>query len=265
MLILSSLLSTHRTMALLNPVYAFVVPFLFVVTVPLALLAGITTTLAFAVLIFRVVIVYLDVALSLIPQSLASFKLHRRYVAHDTRMPATLTTSFGSSNGDSSAASSAHPLLLHRRRRRRPSSSISIMSTGGSTTPISELGLGLMPSVGPERDFEGIGGWRSGDDDEVWTTINSRMELPDRQFGRNHYRSPSGGGATTPGDGGVLMMKTRRRSPESKASARTATSPNSSRARTPSASRMQSLTAFGNSDSYFPLTMSPKATKKMPL
>ncbi|OAQ71263.1 hypothetical protein VFPPC_03590 [Pochonia chlamydosporia 170] len=260
-------MASHRTMALLNPVYAFVVPFLFVVTVPLAILAGITTTLAFAVLIFRVVIVYLDVALSLIPQSLASFKRQKRYITHDARMPTTFTTTYGSSNGDSSAASSMPgPPLLHRRRRRRPSSSISILSTGGSTTPINEFGLGLMPSVGPERDFEGVGGWRAGDDDDAWTTINSRMELPDRQFTRHHYRSPSGGGATTPGDGGVLMMKTRRRSPESKAAARTATSPNSSRTRTPSASRMQSLTTMGigNSDSYFPLAMSPKA-KKMPI
>ncbi|OAA37451.1 hypothetical protein NOR_07150 [Metarhizium rileyi] len=257
-------------MALLNPVYAFVFPFLFVVTVPLAILAGITTTLAFGVLIFRLVIVYLDVALSLIPQYLASFKLQRRYMHLETRVPEDFNTLFAGSNGDNSTASSIQQTpLLHHRRRRRPSSSISILSTGGSTTPISEFRLGLLPGVGPERDFEGIGGWRSGDDDEVWTTINSRMELPDRQFTRHHYRTSSGGGATTPtpGDGGVLMMKTRRRSPESKVVARTATSPNSSRARTPSASRMQNLTTFGNStsDSYFPLAMSPKATKKPPV
>ncbi|KIE01012.1 hypothetical protein MAJ_02869, partial [Metarhizium majus ARSEF 297] len=259
-------MTSHRTMLLLNPVYAFVVPFLFVVTVPLAIFAGITTTLAFGVLILRVVIVYLDVALSLIPQSLASFKLRRRYIRHETRMPPSFSTWYGSSSGDSSAASSTQQAApLHLRRRRRPSSCLSMTSTGGSTTPVSELGLGLMPSVGPERDFEGIGGWRSGDDDEAWTTINSRMELPDRQFTRHHCRSASGGGATTPGDGGVLMMKSRRRSPESKTVMRTATSPNSSRARTPSASRVQNLTPLGNgnSDSYFPLAMSPKASKKM--
>lgn len=250
-------------MALLNPVYAFVVPFLFVVTVPLAVLAGITTTLAFALLIFRVIMVYLDVALSLIPQSLASLKLRRRYIPHQDQMPAAFTNySTGSSNGDSSttALSIHQQSLFQRRRRRRPSSSISVLSSGGTTTPVGDFGLGLMPSVGPERDFEGIGGWRCGDDDEVWTTINSRMELPDRGFGRHHYRTPSGGGATTPGDGGVLMMKARRRSPETRAVVLTASSPTSCRTRTPSASRLQSLTTIGNAeDSYFALNASPKA------
>lgn len=251
-------------MALLNPVYAFVVPFLLLVTVPLALLAGITTTLAFALLILRVLVVYLDVILSLIPQSLVNFKLHRRYINHTSLTESPLSPLQAHSYSDMTTSATQQQLLLHRRRRRRPSSSISILSSAGSTTPISEMGLGLMPSVGPERDFEGIGGWRSGgDDDEAWTTINSRLELPDRQFGRNHYRTPSGGGATTPGDGGVLMMKTRRRSPESKSSVRTVTSPNSSRARTPSVSRIGLTTIGVTPDSYFPLAMSPKSTKKV--
>lgn len=255
------------TMALLNPVYAFVVPFLFIVTVPLALLAGITTTFAFAVLIFRVIIVYLDVAFSLIPQSLASLKFQGHYIRHQDQLaPASFASPTSSSIRHSLSTSSIHQQsLFQRRRRRRPSSTISILSTGGSTTPVGDYGLGLMPSVGPERDFEGIGGWRSGDDDDVWTAINSRMELPDRGFGRQHYRTPSGGGATTPGDGGVLMMKTRRRSPESRGSAMTASSPNSCRARTPSASRIQNMTTMGNPDSYFLLNTSPKATKRMPV
>lgn len=257
-------------MALVNPVYAFVVPFLFIVTVPLAVLAGITTTLAFALLIFRVIMVYLDVALSLIPQSLASLKFRRhRYMRHEDQMTAAFTNySTGSSIVGNSTASSIHPQsLFQRRRRRRPSSSVSVLSSGGTTTPVGDFGLGLMPSVGPGRDFEGIGGWRCGDDDELWTTINSRMELPDRGFGRHHYRTPSGGGATTPGDGGVLMMRTRRRSPESRAVVLTASSPTSCRTRTPSASRLHSLTTIGNpEDSYFALNASPKAwsSKKLP-
>ena len=252
-------------MALLNPLHALVVPFLFVVTVPLALFAGLTSSLAFAVLFFRVVIVYLDVALSLLPQSLTGIKRPRRYTSNDAHLRASLSTALlGSGIDDSSAAAQQQP-LLQRRRRRRLSSTVSMLSTGGSTTPVSEYGIGLTPSVGPERDFEGIGGWRSGEDDEVWTTINSRMELPDRQHARNHYRSASGGGATTPGDGGVLMMKTRRRSPESRGAPRVAASPNSSRARTPSLSRLQMPTPSGAPGSYFPLAMSPKSAKKTPI
>ncbi|KAG5952856.1 hypothetical protein E4U53_007725 [Claviceps sorghi] len=252
-------------MALLNPVYAFVVPFLFVVTVPLALLAGVTTTIAFALLICRVVIVYLDVALSFIPQALATFKSQQRYIHLRDQLPATSANSPASSVGDGSGASSIyHQSLFQRRRRRRPSSIVSFLSSNGTTTPVGDFGLGLVPSVGPERDFEGIGGWRVGDDDDLWTTINSRMELPDRGFVRNHYRTASGGGATTPGgDGGVLMMKTRRRSPEARAVAMTASSPNSSRTRTPSLSRFQNRTTMGNPDSYFALNSSPKAGKKL--
>lgn len=39
---------------------------------------------------------------------------------------------------------------------------------------------GLAPSVGIERDFEGVGGWRLNDsnDDDGWENINSRLELP---------------------------------------------------------------------------------------
>ncbi len=245
-------------MALINPVYAFVVPFLFVVTVPLALFAGITTTLAFSVLICRVIIVYLDIALSLVNRSLIGLKvpthLHHAAARSDTPSPTHSTAN----------------LVHHPRRRRRRPSSASILS-GGSITPVNngnDTGLGLIPSIGAERDFEGVGGWRVGDDD-IWTTINSRFELHDRQHARNHHRSPSGGGGgpTTPGDGGFLMMKRRTRSPESAAAAmtgplKTPTSPNCSRTRTPSASRVSFGGSSAFADGYFPLTMSAKVPGK---
>ncbi|KAH6996568.1 hypothetical protein BKA56DRAFT_666773 [Ilyonectria sp. MPI-CAGE-AT-0026] len=237
-------------MALLNPVYAFVVPFLFVVTVPLAVFAGITTTVAFSVLILRVLAVYLDVAISLIPHYLGGRK-PRPYHPHPPRLEAlnAITTHFSSSSN-----STASNTPLRRRRRRRSSSAIS----GTSLTPAaSETALGLLPSIGPERDFEGVGGWRVADDDG-WTTINSRLELPDKHHARNSHRPPSG--PTTPGEGPCLMMKSRAPSPETK---RTSASPNSSRTRTPSGPRI----AFATKplvDSYFPmLTASPKTSKKL--
>ncbi|KAG5994112.1 hypothetical protein E4U52_001421 [Claviceps spartinae] len=256
-------------MALLNPVYAFVIPFLFFVTAPLALLAGITTTLTFGLLMSRVIIMSLDVAFSFIPQSLARFTSHRRYIhPQDQMLPATSTNTTPGGNEDSARASSVYQQqpLLQSRRRRRTSSITSILSTGGTTTPVGpvgDFGLGLIPSVGPDRDYEGIGGWRVGDDDdESWTTVNSRMELPEGGFVVHHYRTPSGGGATTPGDGAVLMMKTRRRSPEARAVTRTSSSPNSSRARTPSASRFRVRPVIGCADSYFPFNAPPKGSKR---
>ncbi|KAG5972406.1 hypothetical protein E4U58_006616 [Claviceps cyperi] len=94
-------------MALLNPVYAFVIPFLFFVTAPLALLAGITTTLTFGLLMSRVIIMSLDVALSFIPQPLVRFTSHRRYIhIQDQTLPATSTNTTPGSNEDSARASS---------------------------------------------------------------------------------------------------------------------------------------------------------------
>lgn len=252
-------------MALLNPVYVFIVPFLFVVTLPLAVFAGITTTLAFSVLIFRVIFVYLDIALSLVARSFAGLLKHKHG-------PFRHVSSSSDASAYNSLSPSASTSLLRRQRRRRPSTA-SVMSAG-SATPASDVGLGLIPSVGAERDFEGIGGWRDGDenDDEVWTTINSRLELPDRQHNRNHHRTLSGG-PTTPGEGSFLMMKGRTRSPEKKplvlasatASGSTvvsnSTSPNSSRTRAPSASRV-GHTGMAQSESYFPLIMSPKQSSR---
>lgn len=55
-------------MALINPLHWFIVPFLCVFTIPLAIFAGITTTLAFSVLMFHVAIVYIDIAMTIIPR-----------------------------------------------------------------------------------------------------------------------------------------------------------------------------------------------------
>ncbi|KEY70920.1 hypothetical protein S7711_00762 [Stachybotrys chartarum IBT 7711] len=237
-------------MALLNPVYAFMVPFLFVVTVPLAICAGITSTLAFSVLIVRVIAVYIDIALSLVPKSLLG-RSRSRTLTHYRRAASTRPSSAHSDDPS--------PALTPVRRRRRRPSSVSIRS--GSTTPVGDGGLGLIPSVGPERDFEGIGGWRVPQgDDTTWTAIHSRLELPDRQhFGRHHQRSASSGGPVTPGEGSYLMMKSRRRSPEAKAFKRSV-SPNSSRVRTPNGHL--ALTGYGGSDGYFPSGATPKAVRK---
>lgn len=46
------------------------------------------------------------------------------------------------------------------------------------------------------RDFEGVGGWNfsrtAEEDDEQWSNINSRLELP-ADHGRRHQRSLTGG------------------------------------------------------------------------
>lgn len=63
-------------------------------------------------------------------------------------------------------------------------------------------GLGIFGSGGVERDFEGVGGWRvpgSDDDDVLWTSMNSRLELPalPDERKRHHQRSLTSGSMTS--------------------------------------------------------------------
>ncbi|KAK0742232.1 hypothetical protein B0T21DRAFT_346061 [Apiosordaria backusii] len=233
-------------MTLINPVHGLVVPFLFLFTLPLAIFAGITSALAFSVLMFRAAIVYLDIALAFVPQYflrknksslLSSADKQRRHSRNDGwKTPVTPTSSSGRSNSsDYSTPSPRFPqttgylesghITPGRRRKssygfgsaphrhsRRSSSQVSL-STAGTITPIHEdevlndinpltpaaiADAGLAPSVGLDRDFEGIGGWRLDDNgnDSDWTNINSRLELPlegRTSFTRSHSRSQSAG------------------------------------------------------------------------
>lgn len=86
----------------------------------------------------------------------------------------------------------------------------------GSTTPTPTAAvLGMNPSANHLRDYEGVGGWRLGppsDDDDLWTKINSRLELP-AEHGRRHQRSLTSG--SIPGQKRVMssemmMMNTAR-------------------------------------------------------
>ena len=86
------------------------------------------------------------------------------------------------------------------RRKSRRSSAGSGYSNNGSMTPKipDSSGLGIYGSGGIERDFEGVGGWRipgSDDDDVLWTSMNSRLELPALVDERkhNHHRSVTSG------------------------------------------------------------------------
>ncbi|KAJ4390582.1 hypothetical protein N0V93_004178 [Gnomoniopsis smithogilvyi] len=292
-------------MALLNPVYGLIVPFLFVVTIPLAILAGVTTTLAFTVLMFRVAVVYLDIAVNMVPQYVTGrriFPFPGRYMSSllnaavsnlppPTASPVDSRPTSGQSTPSPTTTTSRAPVVRHHRRRRTSGASFNSV---GSITPIDDgaAGIGskrnsfmLIPSIGMDRDFEGVGGWRLNGrnpaDDEAWAQLNSRLELPLDQQRRHHRRSPSGGGAITPRGstgGDYLMMKSPRatrskeESPENTAGRRgrdwgkaSATmSPNSSRQRTPTGGMPPPLTTIDSdaSASYFPPVSSPKSARR---
>ena len=104
----------------------------------------------------------------------------------------------------------------------------------------------ISPSIGLERDFEGVGGWRldstdNDTDEQQWHTLNSRLENPYR---RHHFRSQSGGAVlsghnATPGVVPKPRPMTRSHSPEH---ARQSSTPSRSTSRTPTAKICQELT-----------------------
>lgn len=189
-------------MALLNPIYSLILPFLFFFTVPIAVLATITTVCAFSVLLFRVTIVYIELALAVIPHYL----LGEKSTAKQLQRTRSLTNT---SSG--------------RRKKRRGSTSSNASATGVITPISTESGMGL--SAGPTRDYEGVGGWRDNpsDDDGLWAKINSRLELPADHV-RRHRRSFTSG--SIPSD--AMTRAQRSYSPEAVM--------NTSRARTPPSS-----------------------------
>jgi hypothetical protein len=215
-------------MALMNSTYGFILPFILLFSIPLAIFATITTTLACSILLFRVLLVYAELAVAVIPHYLLGLATPKQSLPH--------TKSF------------SNPGAVPVRRRKRRSSGGSGASAGSLTPVASDVNFGLNQSIGPQRDFEGVGGWRldvPSEDDSLWTSFNSRLELPADHV-RRHRRSLTSG--SVPGD---RRRRDRSYSPEARM-----TSPNTSRARTP-----PTLTAAG--EGYFPSQPgSPKVLKK---
>ncbi|CZR62274.1 uncharacterized protein PAC_12171 [Phialocephala subalpina] len=208
-------------MALLNPIYSLILPFLFIFTIPIAILATITTACAFSILLFRVILVYIELAFAVIPHYL----LGAKSTAKQLQRTRSLTNTSGG-----------------RRKRRRGSTSSNVSATGIITPVSSDSVMGL--SAGPTRDYEGVGGWRidnPSDDDALWTKINSRLELPADHV-RRHHRSLTS--SSIPGEG--TSRVNRSYSPEAVM--------NTSRARTPPSSAV-----VGMGEGYFPhIPISPK-------
>ncbi|KAI0898535.1 hypothetical protein F4806DRAFT_364255 [Annulohypoxylon nitens] len=232
-------------MAFFNPLQIIVFPFLFLVALPLALCAGFTTILAFMVLFLRLLFVYFDVGIETVRYILVGHAAHTRSVASQRVPSITPPPSL-----EHSLSSSPEP---QQRRRRKPQGAAS----SGSVTPVNSLdGFALTPTIGLERDFEGIGGWRldsvdldaDATDNRQWYNFNSRLELSDR---RHHFRSQSGS-AVTGTNGLGLYMKGANMGTFNSEGLRLHTSPNSSRARTPTSSRPRGFTKL-DGDEYFPM------------
>ncbi|MCJ1386700.1 hypothetical protein MMC17_009826 [Xylographa soralifera] len=127
-------------------------PFILLVSVPLFIVAVITTSLAFSTLFLRVLIVYIELAIVVVHN-------------HFSLPPAPKKEA-----------------SLSRKKSGR--SIAGSRSSSGSLTPkLLVPDSGIYPSTPLARDFEGVGGWRfpeAGDDDSeaLWTGMNTRLELP---------------------------------------------------------------------------------------
>lgn len=169
-----------------NPVYA-IAPFaLLSISIPLAIFATLTTSIAISLLSFRALIVYFQLAIAVIGAWLlpSSPKRATRY--------SPLPTS------SSVRQSPTRP----RRRRSSTASTLSSQDIAVPTTNTPRLfhkNNSLTALIGTSeltRDFEGVGGWRDpGDNDEeaLWMGINSRLQLPAETPTRRHRRSLTGG------------------------------------------------------------------------
>ncbi|SPO00142.1 uncharacterized protein DNG_02992 [Cephalotrichum gorgonifer] len=219
-------------MSIFTPLKVVVISFLTLLTFPLAILAGFTTTLAFSVLLFRVSLVYLDFILSFFPAYIFGRNTYNRRLQNSRTSPILSTLPPDPGYTAVGTIPSTGTGTYTRPRRRRPSSGSAVSFE--TITPVMEEDLSLMASAGMDRDFEGLGGWREGDD-ELWTTINSRFDMSNGvtpSVGKNHFRTLSGGsGRVPPGSEAGLTMRARPRSP---APRRTPpASPNTSKVRTP--------------------------------
>jgi hypothetical protein len=163
------------TMAnIFNPMYLLGPPLLLLVSIPLAIFATITTTVAITALTIRVSIVYFELGVALIHAYLLP-PPQKPLPSRSSPKRASPTHPRTRRSSIASAASLDQPQRIHR----KSDSFVSLIGTSDVT-----------------RDFEGVGGWRvSGGDDEeaLWMGINSRLELPTARPKRRHQRSLTGG------------------------------------------------------------------------
>jgi hypothetical protein len=160
-----------------NPLHLFGPPVIVLVSLPLAIFAIVTTTMAVIALTIRVSIIYVELGTALVhaylfpPPLKPASKRPSRRSSYPNAFPNVPPDAMSSLD----ATTPATPSRLHK----RSGSLASLIGTNGIT-----------------RDFEGVGGWRDGGDDEeeaLWMGMNSRLELPAATPKRNHRRSTTGG------------------------------------------------------------------------
>ena len=152
-------------------------------SVPLASLAIVTTTLAFSTLFVRVSIVYFELGTAL----MSSWLFDKDSTTSRIRSKAC------------HISSNASTRYSNPKKRRRSSAPQNAPASLPPPTK-SQSFASLVGSSGPTRDFEGVGGWRLAADTQneySWTHHNSRLQLANiagDKPRRRHQRSLSSQG-----------------------------------------------------------------------
>lgn len=175
---------SHRLeVSLWNPVYALAPFLLLSVSIPLAVFAVITTSIAISLLACRAFVVYVQLLVAIIGAWVDPEPPKKTSTPRQS--PLLLSPEASSPNRQRHLHSSSTP----SQETIMPSAKVSYPNTRGTLLPIP-------PANETPRDFEGVGGWRTpGNDDEeaLWTGMNARLQLPGDTPKRRHQRSRSGG------------------------------------------------------------------------
>lgn len=195
-----------------NPLYAVAPLVLLVVSIPLAIFATITTSIAILLLACRAAIVYVQLTVALVGAWIDPNSTKPSPVTYPTPPNSSPTrmspTRQRPRRSNIAGSTSSQETIV-------PAAKVHISNSSGKFTP-------SLNTSETTRDFEGVGGWRTpGDDDEeaLWMGMNSRLQLAADVAPRRHHRSLTG--TSSPGQRRSWSQEALR------------TSPVHSRARTP--------------------------------
>ncbi|MCJ1340758.1 hypothetical protein MMC09_006054 [Bachmanniomyces sp. S44760] len=156
-----------------NSVSILFSPVILIVSIPLTYFAIVTTSLAFSTLLIRVLMVYIELAISIIQNQFSSPS-----ISTPPSSPTSTKTSLPTKSRQGSL-------------RRSSTSSSSKTTSSGTLTPRTleapwnnTQSFYNLASPNPNRDYEGVGGWRiessdePNDPDNLYTSLTPRLELP---------------------------------------------------------------------------------------
>lgn len=174
------------TFSVANAFSSITAPIVLLTSIPLAIFAVLTTTLAFWLLFIRVFVVYVELLAVLLRAYLDPFRsLRVKLPSGYTSKPRQVEPAKGSYRSFISAE-------LHPKVKGQSRSSVDLL--GNVST----------------RDFEGVGGWRvEGDADEeaLWMGMNSRLELPAITTHRQRHRDLTSSSQQSSGSSSPVLLR----------------------------------------------------------